>query len=582
PKDSEAEGDAEVIGEWAPEELNQLWEFLIDAAQQVDHFYVVASCRYRNPSYAGALLPVSPLPPDALFRLMSWFPALRRLSLESRARLVERLAGHPRAVEYADDLLAHALAEWENRYGPWQGGDPEQEWAELVEPVLPKVRDKLQANLLLAEIWDRVLADRERQMLYRMTLLRRPWQWPLMSVLGEEGEGDEAVFTTAERLRRTSLLEQVEVITRVKGEKFAPVRHFILHPATVQLVRYRFVEEEAPRRAVHRRLGDYLEGEANTSHSIELLLEAGYHLFQAGEYDRALEVLDSASDGLQNSGRVREGLLILEPFLTEQTKGALAPMRRESLLGRLAQAYHRLGESDQTIEYGEQQMEIAREIGDREGEGDALMMLGVAYTDLGEVEKAITYCEQALVIHQQIGDRQGESGDLGNLGLGYFHLGKFEEAIGYFEQTLLIHREIGDRRGEGNDLGNLGLAYMSLHKIERAITHFEQRLGIAREIGDRRGEEKVLGNLGTAYMQLGKVATAIGYYEQALVIDREIGDRRGEAADLGNLGITYMILGETNKAVALLEQALAIGRAIKDPLIIRKTSAALESLRSGA
>ena len=49
---------------------------------------------------------------------------MRRLSGVARAGLVERLAGHPRAVEFANDLVAHALAAWEDDCGPWQLSDP--------------------------------------------------------------------------------------------------------------------------------------------------------------------------------------------------------------------------------------------------------------------------------------------------------------------------------------------------------------------------------------------------------------------------------------------------------------------------
>ena len=40
-------------------------------------------------------------------------------------------------------------------------------------------------------------------------------------------------------------------------------------------------------------------------------LEAGHHLFQAGEIDRAYEILGSASEWLQGQGWVREGLRII-------------------------------------------------------------------------------------------------------------------------------------------------------------------------------------------------------------------------------------------------------------------------------
>jgi len=587
PKDAQAENDDTVIGTWASADLASLWEILTTLAGDGDRLYLVASCRYRNPAFTGALLPVSPLPADALYRLMSWFPALRRLSAASRVRLVERLAGHPRAVEYANDLLAYALAEREDREGPWQlaeeptEADLEREWAELVDPVLPKVRDKLWANLLLAEIWDRVLDDQARRMLYRMTLLRRPWEWKLAAVLGEEGGTEGAALATAERLRRTSLLETVELLVRAAEDKIGTARRYTLHPATAQFVRQRFGDDKQLLRNAHRRLGDLLEAVAQTSNFVEVNLEAGYHLFQAGEYDRAYELLGLASTWLQQHGRVREGLQILEPFLDEEVRKAMTPQSVGQMLGRFGTAYYRLAEVEKAIGYYEQQLAISRETGDHQGTGSALGNLGLAYVDLGEVEKAIGYCEQQLVIVREIRDRRGEGNALGNLGVAYKNLGETEKAIGYYEQQLIIVHEIGDRQGKSNALGNLGVAYKNLGEMEKAIGYFEQQLVIAREIGDPRGEGNALGNLGNAYRSLGDVEKAIGLFEEILGLHREIGDRRGEGADLENLGIAYADFGETEKAIALLEQALQIGRAIKDPQIIRIATANLARLRGG-
>ena len=201
-----------------------------------------------------------------------------------------------------------------------------------------------------------------------------------------------------------------------------------------------------------------------------------------------------------------------------------------------ALAYAALGQVAQAIEYYEQALVIAREIGDRRGEGADLGNLGSAYPNLGQVEQAIEYYEQALVIAREIGDRRGEGADLGNLGTAYAALGQVGQAIEYYEQALVIAREIGDRRGEGADLGNLGNAYAALGQVRQAIEYYEQALVIAREIGDRRGEGNHLGNLGTAYAALGQVDKAIEYYEQALVIAREIGDRRGEGNRPGQSG----------------------------------------------
>ncbi len=56
------------------------------------------------------------------------------------------------------------------------------------------------------------------------------------------------------------------------------------------------------------------------------------------------------------------------------------------------------------MEYYEQALVIAREIGDRQGEGNRLVSLGNACSHLRQVEKAIEYYEQALVIGKEIKD----------------------------------------------------------------------------------------------------------------------------------------------------------------------------------
>jgi tetratricopeptide (TPR) repeat protein len=521
--------DPDAFGQWRTPALQAIWETLQQFANHTNNLTVVASCRYRNDDFRQALIPVGPLLAGALFRLMGWFPGLWRLSVPSRARLAERLDGHPRAVEFAIDLVEHALYEWEEKKGrAWAVAaepadeDMKREWTEIVEPALPKVEDTLRDDLLFDELWDRVLDDRARRMLYRLTLLRRPWCQDLERELGEPGEPAETADGTAKRLRRTSLLEQVDLMMISEGL----VRHDTIHSATAQCVARRFGDDPALLRETHHRVGNYYEAKANTSRELYDRLEAGHHLFQAGECDRAYDMLGAASNWLQEHGRVREGLLILEPFLAEAMRRVMTPNRVGWLLGTVGPAYADLGEVERAIDYFRQHLDNAREIGDRQGEGAALSNLGLAYTDMGQVKRAIRYCKQALKIAREIGDREGEGAALGNLGLAYADMDQVEQAIRCYEQALAIARAMGDRRGEGNALGNLGDAHARLGQVGRAVDYHEQALKIAREIGDRRGEGTALGSLGTASAALGEVGRAIGLLEQALRIGEEIKDSR--------------------------------------------------------
>ena len=232
----------------------------------------------------------------------------------------------------------------------------------------------------------------------------------------------------------------------------------------------------------------------------------------------------------------------------------------------MGNAYGSLGQYQLAIDYHQQALTIAREIGDRGGEGNSLVNLGSAYNSLGQYQQAIDYHQQALTIAREIGDRYGEGNALGSLGIAYLFLGQYQQAIDYYQQHLTIARDIGDRRGEGSALGNLGIAYYSLGQYQLAIDYNQQHLTIAREIGDRGGEGIALVNLGSAYNSLGQYQQAIDYSQQHLTIAREIGDRRGEFYGLNGLADTYKNLQQIPQALETWQSALALSSPLKFPV----------------
>jgi tetratricopeptide (TPR) repeat protein len=233
-------------------------------------------------------------------------------------------------------------------------------------------------------------------------------------------------------------------------------------------------------------------------------------------------------------------------------------------LHRLTWTCSLLGQVRRSLDYAQSALAIARQTGNRIGEGVSIGYLGNAYYSLGDVRKAIEFYGQSLEIQRELGDLRGESASLGNLGNAYADLGDSHKAIEFYEQQLVIVRETGNRRGEGDALGNLGLAYADLGDARKAIEFQEQRLVIAREVGDRLGEGAALGSLGTAHFALGNTRKAIEFYEQYLAITVAIGDRRGEGNALGNLGLAYTDLGDVRKGIEFYEQQLVIAREIGD------------------
>ncbi|CAH3015221.1 unnamed protein product [Porites evermanni] len=228
----------------------------------------------------------------------------------------------------------------------------------------------------------------------------------------------------------------------------------------------------------------------------------------------------------------------------------------------LGRAYYSFGDFHQAIEYHNQHLSIAKEVGDRAGEGCAYGNLGCAYDSVSEFQRAIEYHNQHLSIAKEVGDREGEGKAYGNLGLAYHSLNEFQRAIEYNNKYLNIAKEVGDRAGQGKAYANLGLAYHSLNEFQRAIEYNNKYLIIAKEVGDRAGQGKAYGNLGLAYHSLNEFQRAIEYNNKYLNIAKEVGDRAGQEQGYGNLGNIYLLLGEYQRAIEYTNECLIIAKEV--------------------
>ena len=65
----------------------------------------------------------------------------------------------------------------------------------------------------------------------------------------------------------------------------------------------------------------------------------------------------------------------------------------------------------------------------------------------GGFSKAIAYHTQCLAIAKEVGDRAGEGKAYGNLGNAFQSQGDFAKAIDFNTQCLAITQEVGDRAG---------------------------------------------------------------------------------------------------------------------------------------
>ena len=119
-------------------------------------------------------------------------------------------------------------------------------------------------------------------------------------------------------------------------------------------------------------------------------------------------------------------------------------------------------------------------------------------------------------VAKEVGDRAGEGSSYGNLGNAYYHLGDFKNAIEYHQLDLKIAKEVGDRAGEGSSYGNLGNAYGRQGDFKKAIEYHERHLKIAKEVGDRAGEASSYCNLGIRFESQCSLRKALDCYRSSV------------------------------------------------------------------
>ena len=116
--------------------------------------------------------------------------------------------------------------------------------------------------------------------------------------------------------------------------------------------------------------------------------------------------------------------------------------------------------------------------------------LGNLYLEVeGDLDKARDYFGTSAETHREVGDRNGECNALGSLGRVCNLLDEHEQAVGYLEPSLEAAREAGNKQWIGTRLTNLGIAYSGLSRSEDAVGCFMDAIEVDRQLHDPQGEK---------------------------------------------------------------------------------------------
>lgn len=292
---------------------------------------------------------------------------------------------------------------------------------------------------------------------------------------------------------------------------------------------------------------------------IVLIIISRLGFAQTGE--ELLQMVDSAyAEAME--GRLQEAIKINEDGL------ALVPPDSVGLqcefYSCLLFCYHRLGDYEQALHYGELCLSYDEVRGDPSDISASLGNLAGIYSSVGKHDVAISYLNRAIRIEEELiatdPEHTEKSLAIRKAMLGEVLLAKamtlpeeereplFVQALQLTKEAYLIDMKLDRQAQVGMRLSQLGNIYLQMGDEEQARECSRQALEIARQTNNRATEVITL-------LQLGQ-------YEEAAQLAQTIGMKKQEMEACRRLMEAYKKAGRYEDALAMSERASALSEAM--------------------
>ena len=367
-------------------------------------------------------------------------------------------------------------------------------------------------------------------------------------------------FRPAPGLRQQLAACQTASLLTISEEDGQP--RFFVHRWTATELAARTAGESGPVLAgAHRRAAGYWQWRIkawpqDSVADVHDLLEARYHLLQAGDTEAAGQVTEYACSQLQTWGAWDQETSLIHDTLTWLPENSSRRAAWIHQLGMLAQLH---GDYEEAGRQYQRALDIDERLGDQPGMAASYHQLGILAQDRGDYEEAGRQYQRSLATFERLGDQAGMAAGYGQLGILAQLYGDYEEAGRQHQRSLDINEQLGDQAGMADSYHQLGILAQARGDYEEAARQYQRSLDINERLGNQAG-------MADSYHQLGILAQARGDYEEAgrqyqrsLDINEQLGNQAGMATSYSQIGsLVAERGGPVAEIVAWRIRALAI------------------------
>ncbi len=293
----------------------------------------------------------------------------------------------------------------------------------------------------------------------------------------------------------------------------------------------------------------------------------------AATREELLNLVDSAY-AVAMDGRIAEAISINRDGLAQTPEDSVA--LQCEFYSCLLYCYHRLGDYQEALRYGELCLLYDEQHGTQEDLSASLGNLAGVYSSAGKQEVAIEYLRRAIDIEntllssdtthtpKSLAIRKAMLGEVllarSKSLSGAEQKSTLSEALQLTDDALQIERQLGRRAQEGMRLAQLANIYAAMGQTTHAKEYNRQALAIARETGNKPSELIIL----LQDNQLG----------QAYALARELGMKKQEYEACDRLYQQSAANGQWSEALQWLEKARVLHEQIQSEETARQLTMA--------
>jgi diguanylate cyclase (GGDEF)-like protein len=215
--------------------------------------------------------------------------------------------------------------------------------------------------------------------------------------------------------------------------------------------------------------------------------------------------------------------------------------------------------------YIEDELVIARKVGDTIREVVALNGMGTLARRMDRLDEALKYFEQALNLAERNRDDYSVAQALLNLSVVYKSQGDYYRALDGQLRALEIRSRLGDESGLDRTYHYIGLMYKHLEDFAQSRHFLELALKRAESRQNLTTMAPILGSLASLNNDTGQPNDGLRYALKAREINQRFNSRSGHSFDSLEVGRAQLALGRAEAARSELETSLALATELKQP-----------------